>query len=189
VDTLLRHFGSLKELERASFQELSQFLTRREAEAVIAGLSMASVVDTEEALSGPLDTAEAVYRANLEMRCFRQEVVRVVLLDVQNYCITSVDVCKGTLDESLAHPREIFRPVIVHAAAGFVLVHNHPSGSVHPSAGDVRVTKRIAAGARMLKIHFLDHVIVGQPIAGFLGYFSFHEAGLLRRQNKKTKNL
>jgi DNA repair protein RadC len=122
VDTLLRHFGSLKELERASFHELRQF--RREAEAVIAGLSMSSVVDTEEALSGPLDEAEAVYRANLEMRCFRQEVVRVVLLDVQNFCITSVDVCKGTLDESLAHPREIFRPVIVHAAAGFVLVHN-----------------------------------------------------------------
>ena len=61
------------------------------------------VVDTEEALSGPLDKAEAVYRANLEMRCFRQEVVRVVLLDVQNCWITSVDVCKGTLDESLAH--------------------------------------------------------------------------------------
>jgi hypothetical protein len=56
----------------------------------------------------------------------------VVLLDVQNYCITSMDVCKGTLDESLVHPREIFRPVIVHAAAGFVLVHNHPveSGSI-----------------------------------------------------------
>jgi DNA repair protein RadC len=80
VGTLLGHFGSLKELERASFQELRQFLTRREAEAVIAGLSMWSVVDTEEALSGPLDKAEAVYRANLEMRCFRQEVVRVVLL-------------------------------------------------------------------------------------------------------------
>jgi hypothetical protein len=41
---------------------------------------MSSVVDMEEALSGPLDKAEAVYRANLEMRCFRQEVVRVVLL-------------------------------------------------------------------------------------------------------------
>jgi DNA repair protein RadC len=85
VDTLLRHFGSLKELERASFHELRQFLTRREAEAVIAG----------------------------------QEVVRVVLLDVQNCWITSMDVCKGTLDESLAHPREIFRPVIVHGGRRF----------------------------------------------------------------------
>jgi DNA repair protein RadC len=179
VDALLRHFGSLKELERASFQELRQFLTRREAEAVIAGLSMSSVVDTEEALSGPLDTAEAVYRANLEMRCFRQEVVRVVLLDVQNYCITSVDVCKGTLDESLAHPREIFRPVIVHAAAGFVLVHNHPSGDARPSAADVRLTQRVVKGARILEVGFLDHVIVGRRIRKHPGYFSFQEAGLL----------
>jgi hypothetical protein len=91
ADTLLRHFGSLKELHRASFRELRQFLTRREAEALIAGLSMSSVVDTEEALSGPLDKAEAVYRANLEMRCFRQEVVRVLgraeLLDHECGCV------------------------------------------------------------------------------------------------------
>jgi len=179
ADTLLRHFGSLKELHRASFRELRQFLTRREAEAVIAGLSMSSVVDMEEALSGPLDKAEAVYRANLEMRCFRQEVVRVVLLDVQNYWITSVDVCKGTLDESLVHPREIFRPVIVHAAAGFVLVHNHPSGDPMPSTADVRLTKRVVKGARILGVEFLDHVIVGRRIGKRPGYFSFQEAGLL----------
>jgi DNA repair protein RadC len=111
------------------------------------------------------------------------------LLDSQLRCVTKLDIFKGTVDECVTYPREIFRPVITHSSFGFVLVHNHPSGSVHPSAGDVRVTKRIAAGARMLKINFLDHVIVGQPIAGFLGYFSFHEAGLLRRQNKKTKNL
>ena len=177
MDTLLGHFGSLKELERASFQELRQFLTRREAEAVIAGLSMASVVDTEEALSGPLDKAEAIYRANLEMRCFRQEVVRVVLLDVQNYWITSVDVCKGTLDESLAHPREIFRPVIVHAAAGFVLVHNHPSGDARPSAADVRLTQRVVKGARILEVGFLDHVIVGRRIRKHPGYFQLSGSG------------
>ena len=63
----------------------------------------------------PPTRGEAVYRANLEMRYLRQEVVRVMLLDAQNCGITSVEVCKGTVDESLAHPREIFRPVIVHA--------------------------------------------------------------------------
>ena len=124
VDCLLRHFGSLRALQRASFRELRQFLTRREAEAEIAGLAMSSVVDAEEALAGPLDRAEAVYRANLEMRYLRQEVVHVVLLDAQNCGITSMEVCKGTVDEPFAHPREIFRPVIVHAAASFVLVHN-----------------------------------------------------------------
>jgi DNA repair protein RadC len=84
ADSLLRHFGSLRALRRASFRELRQFVTRREAEAVIAGLAMASVVDAEEAWAGRLDRAEAVYRVNLEMRYLRQEVVRVVLLDAQN---------------------------------------------------------------------------------------------------------
>ena len=92
ADTLLRHFGSLKELHRVSFRELRQFLTRREAEALIAGLSMSSVVDMEEALSGPLDKAEAVYRANLEMRCFRQDrasgaLERAEFLDHECGCV------------------------------------------------------------------------------------------------------
>jgi DNA repair protein RadC len=166
-------------LQRASFRELRQFLTKREAEAVTAGLAMSSVVDAEEALAGPLDRAEEVYRAYLEMRYLRQEVVRVVLLDAQNYGITSVEVCKGTVDESLAHPREIFRPVIVHAAAGFVLVHNHPSGDARPSPADIRLTDRVVKGARILEVRFLDHVIVGRRIAKQPGYFSFQETGLL----------
>ena len=179
ADALVRHFGSLQALQRASFRELRQFLTTRQAEAVMAGLSMSSVMDTEEALSGPLNTAEAVYLANREMRWLRQEVVRVVLLDAQNCCITTLDVCKGTVDESLAHPREIFRRVIIHAAAGFVLVHNHPSGDVKPSESDLQLTKQIAAGAELLQISFLDHVIVGRQTAYRPGYFSFEEAGLL----------
>jgi hypothetical protein len=93
--------------------------------------------------------------------------------------ITSVDVFKGTLDESLAHPREIFRPVIVHAAASFVLVHNHLSGDARPSAADVRLTQRVVKGARILQVGFLDHVIVGRRIRKHPGYFSFQEAGLL----------
>jgi len=124
AEALLRHFGSLKELQRASFRELRQFLTTRQAQAVMAGLSLSSILDTEDALSAPLNTPAAVYLANSEMRWLRQEVVRVVLLDAQNCCITKVDVSTGTVDQAIAYPREIFRPVIVHAAAGFVLVHN-----------------------------------------------------------------
>ena len=103
---------------------------------------------------------------------------RVVLLDSQLRCITKVDIAKGTVNESVAYPREILRPPITHSSFGFALVHNHPSGSVSPSDADLRLTKRIASGARILQIKFLDHVIVGQPIGG-PGYFSFQEAGLL----------
>jgi DNA repair protein RadC len=89
VDALLRHFGSLKALSRASFKELRQFLPKGKAEAVMAALSISNVADVEHALSAPLINAEAIYRANLDMKGFHQEVVRVVLLDAQHRCITS----------------------------------------------------------------------------------------------------
>jgi DNA repair protein RadC len=50
--------------------------------------------------------------------------MRVVLLDAQLRCIAKVDIARGTVNESPAAPREIFRPAIVHSAYGFVLVHN-----------------------------------------------------------------
>ena len=176
---LVRHFGSLKALSRASFRELRQFLTARQAEAVMAALSVGNVAEAEHALSSPLSNPEAIYKANLDMKGFHQEVMRVVLLDSQFRCITKLDIFKGTVNECVAYPREILRPAITHSSFGFVLAHNHPSGSVNPSGADLRLTKQIAAGARILKINFVDHVIVGQAIAGRLGYFSFQEAGLL----------
>ena len=139
----------------------------------MAALSISNVADAEHALSAPLNNPEAIYRANLDMKGFHQEVVRVVLLDAQNRCITKVDISRGTVNESLAAPREIFRPAIIHSAYGFVLVHNHPSGATRPSEADLQITKRLAAAAEILQINFLDHVIIGQ------GFFSFQEAGLL----------
>jgi hypothetical protein len=74
-DALLRHFGSLKALSRASFPELRQFLTTRQAEAVMAGLSVADVAETEHALSIPLTKADAIYRANLDMKRLHQMAI------------------------------------------------------------------------------------------------------------------
>jgi DNA repair protein RadC len=173
ADALLRHFGSLKALSRASFRELRQFLTKRQAEAVMAGLSVADVAETEHALSIPLTDADAIYKANLDMKRLHQEVVRVVLLDGQLRCITKVDISRGTSNESLAAPREIFRPAIIHLAHAFVLVHNHPSGGTSPSEADRELTRRIAAAAKIVQIKFLDHVIIGR------GFFSFQDAGIL----------
>jgi DNA repair protein RadC len=173
ADALLRHFGSLKALSRASFKELRQFLPKGKAEAVMAALSISNVAEAEHALSAPLNNSEAIFRATLDMKGFHQEVVRVLLLDAQNRCITKVDISRGTVNQSLAHPREIFRPAIVHSAYAFVLVHNHPSGNTSPSEADMQLTRRVVAAAEILQINFLDHVIVGQ------GFFSFQEAGLL----------
>jgi hypothetical protein len=72
----------------------------------------------------PFDSPETVYRSCIDMQSFRQEVLRVILLDTRFRRITTVDITKGTVNESLAHPREIFRPAIIHSAYALVVVHN-----------------------------------------------------------------
>ena len=176
---LIRHFGSLKALSRASFQELRQFLPRRKAEAVVAALSMSAIAETEHARSEQLDNPESIYRACADMKLFNQEVLRVILLDTRYRHISTVEITKGSINESLAYPRDIFRPVIGRSAFAFVLVHNHPSGEPAPSEADIRLTRRLAEGARILQINMVDHVIVGQSFDGRPGYFSFKEAGVI----------
>jgi DNA repair protein RadC len=78
-------------------------------------LSISNGADTEHALSVQLNNPERIYQANLDMKKFHQEVVRVVLVDTQNRCIMKWIFSRGTLNQSLAHPREIFRPVITHS--------------------------------------------------------------------------
>jgi DNA repair protein RadC len=58
------------------------------------------------------------------------------------------------------HPREVFRPAIVEAAAGIIVVHNHPSGDPTPSAEDRAVTRQLVAAGRLLDLPVYDHVIV-----------------------------
>jgi DNA repair protein RadC len=70
------------------------------------------------------------------MKKFHQEVVRVVLVDAQNRCITKVDISRGTVNQSLAHPREIFRPVIIHSPSA------DTSGIIWPNPfGDIWHTR------------------------------------------------
>jgi DNA repair protein RadC len=176
---LIRHFGSLTGLSRASLQELRQFLPPRKAESVAAALRIFAIAETEHALSEQLDNPESIYKACADMKLLNQEVLRVFLLNTRYRHLSTVEISKGTINKSLAHAREIFRPVIAQSAYAFVLVHNHPSGDSTPSESDVRLTRRLSEGARILQINMLDHVIIGRAFGGRPGYFSFKEAGLL----------
>ena len=108
-----------------------------------------------------------------------KENLVVVLLDVRLRPFAWNRVALGSLTDATAHPREILRPVIVGAANGFVMFHNHPSGDPTPSAADRSVTRRIQDASSLLQIHFYDHLIIGNPTPGTPGYFSFREHGMI----------
>jgi DNA repair protein RadC len=83
-------------------------------------------------------------------------------------------VTRGLLDSSLVHPREVFRAAIAEAAAGVILIHNHPSGDPTPSAEDRSVTAQLVAAGRLLDLPVYDHVIVAGD-----RWLSFSASGLL----------
>lgn len=127
-----------------------------------------------------LDSPERVYDLLAPDLCtLHREQVRVLLVNTKNELILEDTVSVGSVNESIAHPREILRPAVIHSAYGFILAHNHPSGDPNPSQADHRLTRRIADAANLLQIQFLDHVVIGSAEGGRLPYFSFREHGIL----------
>lgn len=106
------------------------------------------------------DPADVVRIMAPKLRDLAVEEFHLLALDTRSRVLKTVLVTRGLLDSSLVHPREVFRPAIAEAAAGIILVHNHPSGDPTPSAEDRGVTRQLAAAGRLLELPVLDHVIV-----------------------------
>jgi len=92
----------------------------------------------------------------------RQEEFHVVLLNDKHHVIKSEQITVGLLNESLAHPREVFTPAIRESASALILVHNHPSGDPTPSQDDKMITKELKKAAETLGVRILDHIILSK---------------------------
>ena len=67
----------------------------------------------------------------------------------------------GTVNSTLVHPREVFRPAVTDGAASIIVSHCHPSGDPSPSAEDIRITRKLIEAGKIVEIPILDHLIVG----------------------------
>ena len=134
-------------------------------------------VGASRSITSPEEAAEYWHEVIEERSWFHQtrEHVVTLLLDNRRNIVGHHLVSIGTLNECLAHPRDILGPVLCGAAQFFILMHNHPSGDPSPSQADHSLTKRIRDGANLLCVELTDHVIVGAREE----YFSFREAGLI----------
>ncbi len=180
---LLRDFNGLLHLSRRETKELSKQhgLGPAKAAVLAAAFELGRRANREERRDVPMDSAERVFDyLGLELQALNHEEVHVLLLNTK-LCLThSERVFQGSLNESVAHPREILKKALLHSAFAFIVVHNHPSGDPTPSEADRHFTRTLRQVADAMKIAFVDHVIVGHSTAGRpRPYFSFREAGML----------
>jgi DNA repair protein RadC len=100
----------------------------------------------------------------------KQECFLVLTLDGSHQVIKAHEITVGLANQSQVHPRETFACALEDRAVGIMAAHNHPSGSLDPSAEDLVATRRLAEAGRLMGIPLLDHLIVTQ-----VGFTSLRE--------------
>lgn len=179
---LLQQYGSLGALSRCTVKEISVIHGIGPAKAMhlVAAFGLGQRLARETFGRQKMDSPELVHELVApEMRALHKESLRVLLLDTRYQLLRMEEVSLGSVNESIAHPREVFRPAMIASAYAVIVVHNHPSGDPSPSQADHSLTRRLAEAAELLQIKLLDHIIIGAPAEGRLPYFSFKEAGVL----------
>lgn len=166
TDVTLPRLPSLAERE---LEEYLPGLSREQFERLMAGIELGRRVHEAKTRSWrPADRISGTESAKryceeafgrLATDSAREEF-HIVTLNTKNCVLRTHQISIGTLDASLVHPREVFRPAIRDAAASILLVHNHPSGDPTPSKEDLAVTRRLEDVGKTLGIDVLDHIVV-----------------------------
>lgn len=166
-EKLLQKFsGNLNRMVKASLRELYENIDGIgpiKAAQIMAAFELGKRIarfseDEKPTVSSPDDVANILMS---EMRYYKKEVFKALLLDTKNRLLKIETVSSGILDASLVHPREVFYSAIKEAASSIILVHNHPSGNISPSSQDIEITKNIVSAGKIIGIEVIDHIIIG----------------------------
>lgn len=121
-----------------------------------------------------ITSAQEVYEELKQFSAKNQEHFLSITLDGASHIINTRTVFIGTLNQSMVHPREVFADAIADRAAGVIIAHNHPSGTLEASRADISITQRLKEVSKLVGIELLDHVILSKH-----GFYSFSDEGLL----------
>ncbi len=168
--------GNLNTLGKARFDEFEDIegVGTQTACKIMAAVELGKRRQTATAELRPdMSTATRIYNYMLpKMQDLNHEEFGVLLMN-QNYKLLKAErISIGGITETSADIRIIMRDAVLNNATILAVCHNHPSGSISPSRQDDMLTQSIQKACQLMRIHFLDHVIVTDG-----AYFSFHEAG------------
>jgi DNA repair protein RadC len=138
---------------------------------VIAALELGKRFNAPLGRPVRVHNARQAYAYLKDMGASRKEQLRGVYLNSRYQVIYDEVISVGSLTSNIIHPREVFQPAIERGAVALIIAHNHPSGSLEPSAADISVTEQLISAGRVLGIDLIDHLIITAS-----GYVSLMEA-------------
>ncbi|MCX5781198.1 MAG: DNA repair protein RadC [Elusimicrobia bacterium] len=176
--TLIKYFKSLSGVLDAETADLESIKGLSKHSAVLIKLikdisifymrqSMADL----DIISNPI---LAVRYLKVLLKGSGDEEFHALFLDSSNHLLLSKKVHDGTVNKSVVYPRKVVEYALLNKAAGVIIAHNHPSGSLKPSEDDLKTTSAVKNALETVDISLLDHVLITKN-----GYLSFKEKGML----------
>ncbi|MDO5635620.1 MAG: DNA repair protein RadC [Myroides sp.] len=175
---LQQNNNQLHQLQKQTIQQLMQFKGIGEAKAItiVAALELAKRLQMSETkeltkIGSSTDVCKLMQPLIGDLP---HEEFWCLLLNNSNKVIYKFQLSKGGLTQTVVDIRMLFKTVLEHLATAIILVHNHPSGQLNPSAADKDITQKIKQAGTTLDIKLLDHLIITAT-----DYFSFADEGIL----------
>src|SRR3989338_2927942 len=158
-----------------SFRDLSKIkgVGSSRAATLVAAFEISKRIREQNRVPTIDDPTDVVHAVS-HIKNKRREHFVGLYLDARQQLIKTHTISIGTLDASIAHPRDVFAPALTYNAASIIVVHNHPSGNPDPSREDILLTKKLQEGGKVLGIDMIDHIIISAS-----GYVSMKEKGLI----------
>jgi DNA repair protein RadC len=178
ANDLLVQYGGFWGLHGATVEQLSRRRGLKGAKvaqlkaALEIGRRMREAAPDERPQVGSPDDAYRLLQFG--MAALEQEEMWVILLDTRNRVIGRPrPIYRGSLNSTQVRVADLFREAVRENAAAIVIAHNHPSGDPTPSPEDVKVTREILQGGKLLDVELLDHLVIGRR-----GFVSLKQRGL-----------
>lgn len=175
---LLQQIQSVKRLKEISLETLTSIKGIGSAKAceILAAIELGKRLGSKDSIKKiTIKNSSNIYDYyKYVLKDKKQEHFYCIYLDSKNKIIKDKLLYVGTLNESLVHPRDVFKEAYLVNACSLICIHNHPSGDVTPSLRDVELTKNLKQVGEILGIRVLDHIIIGEE-----DYYGFLENGMI----------
>ena len=176
---VLYHLESLEDLKRITVLELLQIngIKIAKATTIVAAIELGKRLSNLQkiekiSVKSAFDVYHLLYQ---DLTHLEQEHFICLYLNTKSELIKKETIYIGTINQTLIHPREIFKHAIKLSAAAIIFAHNHPSGDSTPSKADFQATTSLMGSSAIMGIDVIDHIVIGN-----------HEYYSLKDQ-KKTK--
>lgn len=180
AEEILKEVDSIQDLKNYDIERFSNIkgIGRVKAASILAAIEFGKRINEEHTVLNDLQITNSqlvfnYYRNKIGSKL--QEYFYCLYLNSAKKVIKDKLLFIGTINQSIVHPREIFKEAYSLSASSIICVHNHPGGSVFPSKEDIKLTNKLVEIGTLLGVKVVDHVIITKD-----NYYSFFENNDIR---------